>query len=126
VLSVSTRADHSPAFAPDGERIVFASNRSANEEIWTSRRDGSEAVQLTAFGNERNRSSNMLRQDGTPPSSRRSAGSPSRSRLTTTVPAPRCMRLIKMGFPESQHHPDQKRVQMAADVIRCHPVARFD
>jgi len=49
---VSTRADHSPAFPPDGERMVFVSDRSGNEEIYTSRLDGSEAVQLTSFGNK--------------------------------------------------------------------------
>jgi Tol biopolymer transport system component len=75
-IVVSTRGDHSPAFSPDGERIVFASSRTGNEEIWTSRRDGSEAVQLTRFGEERNPSGNIFRQDSTEPSSRKLAGSP--------------------------------------------------
>lgn len=50
-IIMSTQADHSPAFSPDGERIAFVSARSGNEEIWEARRDGSDAVQLTAFGN---------------------------------------------------------------------------
>ncbi|MEO7651711.1 MAG: protein kinase, partial [Bryobacteraceae bacterium] len=45
----STRADHSPAFSPDAERIAFVSKRSGNEEVWVARQDGRQAVQMTSF-----------------------------------------------------------------------------
>jgi len=45
----SSREDHSPAFSPDAARIAFVSERSGNLEIWTSRRDGSQPVQLTSL-----------------------------------------------------------------------------
>jgi eukaryotic-like serine/threonine-protein kinase len=45
----SSREDHSPAFSPDAERIAFVSERSGNLEIWTSRRDGTQPVQLTSL-----------------------------------------------------------------------------
>jgi hypothetical protein len=37
----STQDDHTPAYAPDGKRIAFASTRSGSEEIWLSNVDGS-------------------------------------------------------------------------------------
>jgi Tol biopolymer transport system component/DNA-binding winged helix-turn-helix (wHTH) protein len=43
----STQDDHTPAYAPDGQRIAFASTRSGSEEIWLSNVDGSSPVQLT-------------------------------------------------------------------------------
>jgi len=45
----STRIDHSPQFSPDGQRIVFVSNRSGTYEIWLCDRDGQNPVQLTSF-----------------------------------------------------------------------------
>ncbi|HEX4770374.1 MAG TPA: hypothetical protein VH351_06055 [Bryobacteraceae bacterium] len=50
-LIASTRAESSPAYSSDGKRIAFESNQSGNEEIWTSRADGSQPLQLTSFGN---------------------------------------------------------------------------
>jgi Tol biopolymer transport system component len=44
-----TREEHSPAFSPNGERLAFVSNRSGNQEIWVSRRDGSQAAPLTSL-----------------------------------------------------------------------------
>jgi Tol biopolymer transport system component len=44
-------------YSPDGERIVFTSDRTGSWEIWTSKADGSHPVQLTSFGE---------RQTGTP------------------------------------------------------------
>jgi eukaryotic-like serine/threonine-protein kinase len=46
----STRADHSPAISPEGERIAFVSDRTGNEEIWVSGADGGKSIQLTSFG----------------------------------------------------------------------------
>ena len=39
-LIASTANDSNPQYSPDGERIVFASNRSGTTEIWLSDRDG--------------------------------------------------------------------------------------
>ena len=47
----STRNDYHPKYSPDGARIAFESNRSGNEEIWISNKDGSSPVQLTSLGN---------------------------------------------------------------------------
>jgi Tol biopolymer transport system component/DNA-binding winged helix-turn-helix (wHTH) protein len=46
----STRWDSNPAWAPDGERIAFASNRSGPHGVWVSPRDGRGAVQIADFG----------------------------------------------------------------------------
>lgn len=40
-----------PQISPDGEKLAFMSDRSGTMEIWTSDRDGSNPVQLTAVGN---------------------------------------------------------------------------
>ncbi len=39
-----------PQYSPDGQRIVFQSERSGNWETWLCDRDGSNPVQLTSFG----------------------------------------------------------------------------
>jgi len=44
--------DGEPQLSPDGTKIVFASFRSGNSEIWKSDADGNNAVQLTSFGGE--------------------------------------------------------------------------
>ena len=49
-IAPSTRLDLDPAFSPDGERIVFASDRAGSMEIWVCRSDGSNSVKLTRFG----------------------------------------------------------------------------
>jgi len=48
-LQTSTRSDLNPQMSPDGSRIAFTSARTGNYEIWVSRADGSEPVQLTFF-----------------------------------------------------------------------------
>ncbi|HMB94183.1 MAG TPA: hypothetical protein VKP65_25260, partial [Rhodothermales bacterium] len=45
----STRWDADPQFAPDGQRIAFASSRSGHAEIWVADRAESNALQLTSF-----------------------------------------------------------------------------
>jgi len=46
----STREDSNAQFSPDGSRIVFASSRSGSQEIWVSRSDGSNPMQLSFIG----------------------------------------------------------------------------
>ena len=46
-LIFSTRADHSQQFSPDNKKIVFASERTGNYEIWTADADGKNQRQLT-------------------------------------------------------------------------------
>jgi Tol biopolymer transport system component len=43
-LTNNTAKDFSPAFSPDGKKIVFASDRGGNEDIYTMNADGSGAV----------------------------------------------------------------------------------
>jgi Tol biopolymer transport system component/tRNA A-37 threonylcarbamoyl transferase component Bud32 len=49
-LISSSRTDSWPEYSPDAGRIVFESNRSGSEEIWTCHSDGSNCSQLTSFG----------------------------------------------------------------------------
>lgn len=51
-VALSTGSDHSPVFSPDGERFAFTSDRTGSNQIWVSRRDGSDATQLTSLGNQ--------------------------------------------------------------------------
>jgi len=46
----STGQDASPQYSPDGEWVCFRSDRSGEEQLWLSREDGSEAMQLTPKG----------------------------------------------------------------------------
>jgi Tol biopolymer transport system component len=46
-LCSSTRFDGSPRFSPDGQRFVFASDRSGSREMWACDAAGANAVQLT-------------------------------------------------------------------------------
>jgi dipeptidyl aminopeptidase/acylaminoacyl peptidase len=41
--------DSSPAFSPDGKRLLFVSSRSGSSQLWTMPVDGGEATQLTEF-----------------------------------------------------------------------------
>ena len=50
VAIASTRLEDMPQLSPDGRRVAFTSDRSGNWEIWTSDRDGGNAVALTAMG----------------------------------------------------------------------------
>ncbi|MGH9941983.1 MAG: hypothetical protein ACRD9R_06445, partial [Pyrinomonadaceae bacterium] len=46
-LIASSRADHSPHFSPDGGRVVFASDRTGNYEIWVADANGANTRPLT-------------------------------------------------------------------------------
>lgn len=50
VLIASTHWDAEPQYAPTGDRIAFASNRSGAFEIWMSNANGANPIQVTAFG----------------------------------------------------------------------------
>jgi hypothetical protein len=47
-LISSTQYDWGGRYSPDGERIVFLSNRSGRPAVWVAAKDGSTATQLTA------------------------------------------------------------------------------
>jgi len=49
-LVASTRRDENPRLSPDGQKIVFESNRSGSRELWISDSEGSNQAQLTYFG----------------------------------------------------------------------------
>ena len=49
-IIASSRGDLAQRASPDGKHIAFVSWRSGNPEVWISDREGSEPVQLTAFG----------------------------------------------------------------------------
>ncbi len=49
-IVASSRADDEAAYAPDGKRIAFASDRSGSKEIWTCNSDGTNQAQLTSLG----------------------------------------------------------------------------
>jgi Tol biopolymer transport system component len=48
-IIASTRAELSPKFSPDGQRIAFESDRDGYPEIWVAASDGSGAAQLTTL-----------------------------------------------------------------------------
>ncbi len=50
-LTDDPHRDRAPAWFPDGESIVFYSNRTGRYELWSMRIDGSGARQLTEFEN---------------------------------------------------------------------------
>ena len=47
---LSSGTDETPQYSPDGEHVVFGSNRSGNpDQIWMCDRDGANPIQLTHF-----------------------------------------------------------------------------
>ena len=51
ILVASNRISETPQYSPDGRKLAFQSNRSGEMGIWTCDADGSNCVELTAFGN---------------------------------------------------------------------------
>ena len=49
-LTKAVAADNNAEYSPDGQRIVFASNRSGTREIWTCDVQGAHCQALTSFG----------------------------------------------------------------------------
>jgi Tol biopolymer transport system component/predicted Ser/Thr protein kinase len=49
-LISSTQYEGNAQYSPDGKKVVFASNRSGNIEVWVCEADGSNAIQLTSLG----------------------------------------------------------------------------
>jgi Tol biopolymer transport system component/DNA-binding winged helix-turn-helix (wHTH) protein len=48
-LTHTTSNDISPRFSPDGQRLVFMSNRTGVDQLWAANADGSNPTQLTRF-----------------------------------------------------------------------------
>jgi Tol biopolymer transport system component/serine/threonine protein kinase len=48
-LVPSTRSQNLPRYSNDGRRLAFSSTRSGSQEIWVSRADGSDSLQLTSL-----------------------------------------------------------------------------
>ena len=48
-LVPSTRSQNLPRYSNDGSRLAFSSTRSGSQEIWVSRADGSEPLQVTSL-----------------------------------------------------------------------------
>jgi serine/threonine protein kinase len=49
-LIASSRIESDAGYSPDGERIVFRSDRSGTFELWSAAKDGSGPIRLTNFG----------------------------------------------------------------------------
>ena len=49
-LIASNLLDSGPRYSPDGERIVFRSNRTGNDEIWVADATGRSPIRLTSMG----------------------------------------------------------------------------
>ena len=56
--------DSQPRFAPDGERIVFISDRDGSEAVWTAGRDGSEPRKIAGGGDKTEFASPAWSPDG--------------------------------------------------------------
>jgi len=50
MLVASSREERAPSISPDGSKIAFESSRTGANEVWVCRADGSNAQQLTHFG----------------------------------------------------------------------------
>ena len=48
-LISSSQIEFGPQFSPDGQKVVFQSERSGSMQIWVCTRDGSNAIQLTSM-----------------------------------------------------------------------------
>ncbi|MFX0145831.1 MAG: LpqB family beta-propeller domain-containing protein, partial [Candidatus Hodarchaeota archaeon] len=63
-LIASTKFDGGPQYSPDGNRILFCSNRSGKSELWLCDSDGLNPVQLTFFGGSTRNGSPSWSPDG--------------------------------------------------------------
>ena len=73
-LTQSPARDYLPAWSPGGTKIVFASNRDGNEDIYVMNADGTNPVNLT----------NHPSVDGSPSWSPASLGVSPKGKLSTT------------------------------------------
>ena len=63
-FNASNRSEIDPNYSPNGEKVVFSSNRTGGSEIWVCDREGLNAVQLTNFGSSAVTGSPRFSPDG--------------------------------------------------------------
>jgi len=63
-FNTSNRSEIDPNYSPNGEKVVFSSNRTGGSEIWVCDREGLNAVQLTNFGSSAVTGSPQFSPDG--------------------------------------------------------------
>jgi serine/threonine protein kinase len=51
-LIASSRTQGDAEYSPDGERIVFRSDRTGSYELWVAAKDGANPIRLTSFGGQ--------------------------------------------------------------------------
>ncbi|MDA2937054.1 hypothetical protein MYX75_02170, partial [Acidobacteria bacterium AH-259-A15] len=74
-VTANAAADHSPSISADGSKLIFASNRSGNWDVWTKDLESGKATALTA--KELNELNPIIKTDGSKVAYRVSQESPS-------------------------------------------------